>query len=348
MDIVFICEDFPAFIYAGMENGQISSIPAWQSTETENFMNSVDIGYKDDQAMVVMTGNNQLGGDGKVRMYSFAGTIPASSNASWSSQPFGYGSGIILAELDSDTNLDLIYGGWWLPVKIALAAPGGFENYPSYTSQTSSVVEAIQMADLGKEGFMEKTDTLLVHPSHAGSHVILLGEQLVEDIVSVTRNGTVVNPTHYAWAPNKRWISFTTPMTQGETIMVTYHFSSCPDMVITNWDDTKGNYIFYNTNCSVGITDHISPDDQLPVVSIFPIPASSEIELEISNIAGYSNVSITLINLGGEKILNRKINSGQDTRCSANIDLSVFPAGIYYFIIASDKLMTAKKVVISH
>ena len=49
-----------------------------------------------------MTENNQLGGEGRVRKYDFTGTIPATSNANWYSQSFGYGSGIFLNDADVD------------------------------------------------------------------------------------------------------------------------------------------------------------------------------------------------------------------------------------------------------
>jgi hypothetical protein len=73
-----------------------------------------------------MTENNQLGGEGRVRQYDFTGIIPATSSANWYSQSFGYGSGIFLNDVDVDGISDLIYGGWWLPVKIALGDGTGY------------------------------------------------------------------------------------------------------------------------------------------------------------------------------------------------------------------------------
>ena len=39
---------------------------------------------------MVLTGNNQLGGDGKVKLYTFENGIPPESNAVWTSPSAGY------------------------------------------------------------------------------------------------------------------------------------------------------------------------------------------------------------------------------------------------------------------
>ncbi len=38
----------------------------------------------------------------------------------WTSTFSGYGSGINLADIDNDSDLDLLTGGWWQPVRIYL------------------------------------------------------------------------------------------------------------------------------------------------------------------------------------------------------------------------------------
>ncbi|MCF8229146.1 MAG: VCBS repeat-containing protein, partial [Bacteroidales bacterium] len=159
LDIVFTCEDTHNYIYFADELGQISDTAGWESSDPENYINSVDIGYHlegDPYTFLVMTGNDQLGGDGRLKMYNFD-SDPFETTPSWESNPFGYGSGIILYSVLWEDEPDLIYGGWWKPVKIALNTENGYELNASYTSSETSVVEAILISDLGQESWIDTT-----------------------------------------------------------------------------------------------------------------------------------------------------------------------------------------------
>ena len=323
MDVIFVCEDDDNYIYRGMASGGIATAPAWQSAEAVSFINSVDIGYREPgECLVVMTENSQLGGQGKVRRYLFEGLLPASSTAGWYSQPFGYGSGILLADVDLDGVLDLIYGGWWLPMKIALGDAAGFEINPSYTSQTSSVVEAILMADLGRESESVKTVELTITEQSAGGHLILLPDQLVEDIVAVTKDGIPVAPGDHCTVPNKSWISFASPLQQGDLLSVTYRYSPHPDIVITNWDNNKGNYIFYNTNAPVGTAEaKLYPAG----LQVFPNPGRDILDLRILGMISEGS-DLRISDLTGRLIHKERISLVEG---SGRIDISGIPAGAY-------------------
>jgi hypothetical protein len=344
MDVIFVCENGPASIYLANNSAQISPEPAWQAAEISNYINSVDIGYKDGKTQVVMTGNDQLGGDGKVRMYEFQEIIPTTSAATWTSLHFGEGSGIILSDVTLDDTLDLIYGGWWLPVKIAKGTHTGFQTNPSYTSNTGSVVEAIQLADLGKQAFESRSFTIVPDETNTGTHVILLPDQLVEEIVSIQRNGIPVPLDHYTSVPNKCWISFTDPLVFGEIIVINYNYSPDPDMVITNWDSSIGNYIFYNTNLPSGIDKPGNP--YIGVIrGLYPNPAHDFIILDYFLVKP-GDIDISIYNSEAEliKLLNKGfsgIGQHQET-----IDLNGLPGGIYIAVIRmNDEIITGKFTV---
>jgi hypothetical protein len=101
LDVIYISQVTDNFIFLSDNSGIIPSTPSWQSEESSNYINSVDFGFigSDKIPGIIMTGNNQLGGDGKVRLYSFDNGVPATSSASWTSNTFGYGSGIILSDV---------------------------------------------------------------------------------------------------------------------------------------------------------------------------------------------------------------------------------------------------------
>lgn len=266
LDLAFVCEETPNFIYLADNEGNISTQPAWQSSESPNYINSLDIGVTGNNVFpsLVMTGNDQLGGDGKVRLYTFETGVPLSSPASWTSNPFGYGSGILLAEINGDSYTDLIYGGWWLPVNIALGDAAGFEMNPSYTSSTTSVVEAILMSDLDRDDILIATETITIDTD--GISAIYLEEQIVEQLLSVQINGLPVSQSFYCWVPGKSWVSFKDGLRSTDVVVAKYEYSDDNDMVITNWDGSKGNYIFYNDPTIPGTKEiAVSPGISLKV-----------------------------------------------------------------------------------
>lgn len=337
LDLVFICEGTPNCIYLAGPGGEISESPSWQSGETENFLNSLDIGYTSGHCQVVMTENDQLGGLGRVRLYNFGETIPPSSVADWYSPYFGYGSGIFLMDADVDGVLDLVYGGWWLPVIIALGSTSGFEEDPSYISLTSSVVEAIQFADLGGEGIQEEAFAFTAGPEMNGKHTIILPRQVVDEILTVSRDGISLPPGGYSWAVGKPWISLADPMATGSNYEIIMGVSSYPDMVVTNWDSSKGNYIFYNT-VQVGLGEH-NEWTQAVSLRIFPNPSSGREPITVDKASPGEYVA-EILDLTGRQVYSQDICVAPSGN-KVTIGLPELPEGTYILLLKGDRHMSA-------
>ncbi len=339
LDLVFIGNEYPNAIFLADETGAIDVGPDWQSAETITYNNSLDIGFfgEDKFPGFVTTGNDQLGGDGKVRFYDFSGGVPANSSASWLSPEIGYGSGIILADVNKDSNPDLIYGGWWYPMEIILGTGSSFENTTSFSSSTSSVVEAIQLADLGKEAIVPMFDTILGIPNQ--SKAIRLKHQLTENILAVYKNGTLAEPDTYCYVSNKNWISFSEPINALDEIIVEYEVSSEPDIVITNWDSSKGNYIFYNTNVTTGFY-HSS--DAIAKFQIFPNPASDFMNIHFKG-TPQGDYQIRIFDLMGRSVYHQNFSSPQ----TKNIDVSGIEPGTYLVKVScNEKISGFQKLLI--
>lgn len=340
-DLVFICNDFPNYIYLAGQNGIIDPDPDWQSSETNTFNNSLDIGFfgEEKTPCFVTTGNNQLGGDGKVRFYDFPSGVPANSAASWLSPAFGYGSGVLLADVTRDGNPDLIYGGWWLPIKIIPGTGYSFEAEPVYSSSTASVVETIQMADLGREAVVTMFDTIsdFAFPTKT----VRLRPQLVENILAVYKNGGQLLNQYFCFVPNKNWISFADSLTTGDEIIVDYEASADPDMVITNWDSSKGNYIFYNTNVSTSVPENNA--SFLNSFSLNPNPAKDFVRIIFGNpLAAKSVLKIT--DLTGNLIFETFTNPLAE---SILVDVAGFRRGVYFVTLTSEgETFGIKKLVV--
>lgn len=345
LDLVFIGAGGPNYIYLADNVGITSQNPSWQSTDPNNFTNSVDFGFTGTDKIpgVVVTGNNQLGGDGKVKLYEFASGVPSSGTATWSSNPFGYGSGVLLADVDEDGILDLIYGGWWLPIKIALGTGNGFELVSSYTSSTASVVEAIQIADLNRDGIAYDADTIVAEIN--GSSVVYLKRQLIEDILSVQLNGQWVSPAFYCYVVNKNWISFKDGLLQGDEVIVEYEYSTKGDMVITNWDPSKGNYIFYHDLQTGFDSEQTYNTTGRLSFAISPNPASGQFWVEFV-LDKREFVEIELLDFWGRKTSFAERDYYGPGQVQLDIHPKDLPAGVYFLNFRSGDQSINRKVVI--
>lgn len=341
LDLIFVSEGTPNYIFLANNLGVIDEVPDWESAESLNYINSVDIGYSGNSSIVVMTENDQLGGNGRVRRYDFSDPLPASSIASWYSLPFGYGSGIFLNDVDFDANLDLIYGGWWLPVKIAMGDGAGFELNSSYTSSTASVVEAIQLADLSREDEQVINESFTIASNLNNTYTIVLGKQIVEGIEDVQLNGIVVPPEDYCHIPGKCWISFSFPLNTGDVLTIWYRYSAYPDMVVTNWDSDEGNYIFYNQWWGPGIQEKSA--DDINSLQIYPNPATEFITIDEPLISGNNNLSQTsglklqIYNSQGMAVYSTKTFSESG---HIRVDISGLPSGLYLVVTNHSGLLS--------
>nr|NQU93885.1 T9SS type A sorting domain-containing protein [Bacteroidota bacterium] len=344
LDLVFICNEFPNAIYLADETGTIDPDPDWQSSETLTYNNSLDIGFfgNDGFPGFVTTGNDQLGGDGKVRLYDFQSGVPANSAAAWLSPAVGYGSGVLLADVNKDSYLDLIYGGWWYPMEIIPGTGSSFENTPAYTSATSSVVETIQAADLGKESVVTMVDTITGTTNF--SSAIRLSHQLVESIVEISRNGVTLDPDEYCYVQNKNWISLSVPLSVWDLIIVEYEISSDPDLVITNWDSSKGNYIFYNTNIPTGI--HYTYRGDESGINIYPNPVRDVIHIRLHGVLERKEIDITIWDLTGNMVMKATINPHPEFMNLFTIHLQHLQAGSYFLSVQDFEIVNTNKLIV--
>jgi len=108
--------------------------------------------------------------------------------------------------------------------------------------------------------------------------------------------------------------------------------------VISNWDSSKGNYIFYNTNPPVSISE---PAYQGREISVFPNPTRGTARLRSSSRTG-GTTEVTITDLAGRKVFTRMIywNHGE-----GQIDLSGLGDGLYILSCEGRSSLVMKKDV---
>ncbi|OMH38305.1 VCBS repeat-containing protein [Motiliproteus sp. MSK22-1] len=259
-------------VYLGTDTG-LSTVAGWQTAIEDYFANGLDFAAslnleatnpKARVSSILTSNNNYMGGGyGRFHLYNFTSTYiidfnPHNSSPSWSSQKGGWGSGVLFADVNNDGYLDLLAGRWAPPGSGVLQAPleiymgDGvmFEDKPSYTSDQSSwsVLEIIAVTDLdnGDEQF---TRDFFSVPEEDSWRVITLNRQNIQNISGVIVNGKQLSPLEdYITLPGQNLVYLSNPAKAGSKIEVRYAYSNQLDIGVTNWDCTRGDYIFYWKN----------------------------------------------------------------------------------------------------
>lgn len=341
LDLIFVCEYTDNYVFLADNQGHIDENRDWYSENSLNFMNSVDFGRVSPSSSpcIVMTGNDQLGGDGKIKQFNFIHPIPQHSPPSWESNHVGYGSGILMAEINNDGINDLLFGSWWGPLTILEGCCDYWEPTPVYTASETSVVEAILMSDLGKFNYQSNSENIV---PVAERGVFYLNHQIIERINSVFINNNYLDRSEYCFIELKNWISFKNHIMPNDLVTINYEFMQNGDIVISNWDPGKGNFIYYNTSNPVNISERTSPEYAFEIKGIYPQPAYDYIDLTIQNRDG-RYLELQIHDLTGKKQGTWVTSGNEDQR----INVSHLACGMYTLSITDGVFLSRKKVIIA-
>jgi hypothetical protein len=222
----------------------LEATSSWYATDVtspDSIMGTAGDVTGDGRRDLIIADNNQLsGGSGRFRQYNGSATTGFAKTASWAYFD-GYCSAVALADVDADGDLDLATGAWWDSTRIFLNTGTGFGSSPGWSSSVTSVIEKIAFGDIDKNGLAPYTETI---GAVSGQKLYYLSKQPIQEITSVRLDGTPLARSQYTFSREHGWVSVhAAPTTQLE---VSYTYSSKLDMAITNWDDTIGNYVYYN------------------------------------------------------------------------------------------------------
>ena len=332
LDVVFAGESSPNRIFAN-NNGLISVTPTWQSTDASQYANSLFIGDVNNDGFfdLAISDNNQLGGSGKFKIYlNNNGTL--NTTPYWSSSFSGYGSGIDLADIDNDLDLDLITGGWWQPVRIYLNSSGSFTTTPQYTSTSTSVVEVIVMGDVDKDAIQNVQETFI---SDSTKKLFYLQRTPLQEIKRVIVDGDTLLYNQYSYDLENGWVMLAAQPDSGANIQVEASVSWDIDMGVTNWDQNKGNYLFLNTSDPVFAEQEKTLPDGFVLYQNYPNPFNPTTKL--SFIIGHSTlVTLKVYDVIGNEIatlVNEELSAGEyEIEFSANSDEGQnLSSGVYFY-----------------
>jgi len=218
----------------------------WNSTDNNNqdsiMMTAGDVtgdGYKE----IFITDNKQLaGGLGPFRQYNGLSTGYFTTKPVWT-YPGGYSSAISLADIDTDGDLDLATGAWWDHTLLFYNNGQGFLSQPNWSSGKTSVIEKIVFGDVNPTADSVKLFTNRFYPT-GNSRLFHLSRCQIQGIESVRLDGVKLTPSRYFANREFGWI--TVDAAPQSLLEVNFYYSASLDMAISNWDSSKGNYLYYN------------------------------------------------------------------------------------------------------
>ncbi len=269
LDLVFAGESFPNRIFENYGDS-ISILPNWQSTDASQYANSLFIGDVNNDSFfdLAIADNNQLGGTGRFKIYlSNNGTL--NTTPFWTSDFSGYGSGIYLADIDNDSDNDLLTGGWWEPVRIYLNNSGNYNVNPNYTSTSTSVVEAIVCGDIDEDAIQNVQKSFI---SDGAKKLFYLPGTPLQEINIVIVDSDTLQLNEYCLDLENGWVMLAEQPDSGVNILIEASVSWDLDMGITNWDQNKGNYLFYNTSDPVYAAGEESAPEGFILYQNYPNP----------------------------------------------------------------------------
>jgi hypothetical protein len=343
LDLIFTCERGSTIAYLNYGDS-IGHTPYWTSTDASIYSNSLFLAdvNNDSNIDLAVADNNQIGGTGKFKIYINSGTT-FNTTPSWSSSFSGYGSGIILADIDFDGWKDLITGGWWKPCYIYKNTNGIFQTTPQWTSSTSSVVEAIKCADYNNDGL----DSLTANFTGDGiKKLFYLTRSPLQKIVWAKFGTTIVPQSDYCFNLENGWISFKNAPANSVTVTIRYIASHSLDFAVSNWDNTgAGNYVFKN-NSSVGI--NIASSEFPKVYKLYqnyPNPFNPTTNIKFKIKETYLT-TLKVYNIIGKEIVtlvNEKLQPGE---YEVTFDGSGLTSGVYFCKLESGNFSDVKKLLI--
>ena len=349
LDLVFAGESNPNYIFENYGDS-ISVTPTWQSTDASQYANSLFVGDVNNDGFLdlAISDNSQLGGSGRFKMYmNNNGTL--NTTPFWTSSFGGQNSGINLADIDDDLDLDLITGGWWLPVKIYLNNNGNFNTNPEYTSTSTSVVEVITMGDVDKDAVQNVQENFI---SDGHKKLFYLPRTPLQELQKVIVDTDTLNFNEYCCDLENGWVMLAAQPDSGINVEFDAVVSWDIDMGITNWDQDQGNFLFYNTTNPVYVSEEETLPEEFVLYQNFPNPfnPSTKIKFTIPSVeTGYIPSLQTTLKvydvLGNEieTLVNEKKPSGtyEITWYAEGL-----PSGIYFYQLKADSFTQTKKMIL--
>lgn len=312
------------------EDGVLNTEAGWVSADSHH---TVQLAFADfdsdgDLDMAAADNNQMMDDESRVRIYlNQDGTLE--TLPFWESKLWMYQSCVAWGDVDSDGDLDLAAGGWWEPASVYENSDNSFDPLPSWSWNPSNpwnlVCEQVIWGEVNNDNWKEASEDF---GTISAGHAVYPSRFPALDIAEVRIDGTPASPGDYFWNPADGWIYLARP----GSLEVTYRYSKYPDLLVTNWADSTGNFLFLNqAEDTNAVAERIAIAEDLPVRLEKTLLVQGEpLRLVVS--ATQRIESISLYSAAGRRLAGFALGNSQN-----NLDLplktSELPRGVYFLHI---------------
>jgi hypothetical protein len=231
--------------------GALESAPSWVARTNVGWTLRLALGDYDNDGWPDLAAacDDQLGDPNGIRVYhNNGGTLDTTASFAML-RADDYCSCVAWADVNGDNYLDLAAGRWYGAVMVFENHAGVLDSTPTWSWSPSPasdlVCEAVVWGDL-TNGHLSS-----VNESYSGDgtrKLFNIHRRPLQALDSVYVEGAKVPVAGYCFDLLAGWVSFASAPPAGiNNVVLFYRFSEAPDLAVTNWDQTHGNYLFLNT-----------------------------------------------------------------------------------------------------
>ena len=281
--------------------GTLETTPSWVARPGVGWVLRLALGDYDGDGFLDLAAasNNQTGEPNSIKVFhNNAGTLDtiAAFTMLRSEQ---YSSCVAWADVNGDGYADLAAGGWWEPAVVFENHAGALDTTPSWSWIPSNpndlVCEAVIFGDVTNghvAGMVEAIN------GDGQRKLFNLHQRPVQFLDSVCVDGARVPAAGFCSDPLIGYVSFASAPPAGTAnVVFFYHYSTNPDLAVTNWDPAHGNHVFLNTT-PVGVA---APREEPEVsrMSAWPNPFRTAISLRLT---AHSSSDVRIVDASGRQV----------------------------------------------
>lgn len=330
LDLALAGMHAPNIIYRNTD-GMLESSPYWQS---QNSLGTIEFAFGDidldNDPDMVCANNAQTGGQSYCELYLNNGTTLETTPV-WTSQSLSYYSCVSLGDVDRDGDLDLAAGGWWESVKVFENTGGTLPQTPTWEWQPGNpyqlVCEHISFGDV--DNTVQAQVVSEAHIVDSLHRVFYLANRWIRSIDTVRTASHTFDRDEFCFSYTDGWVSLGNVVTAAETVWVDYSYSFDLDLVVTNWSENPGNFLFYNRYDS-GTEEHIVVQTNTQVH--IPTPTRGIFQVYTS----FSDLRLKIYD-----------SMGRLVKSQTSVRVELHTAGVYFIhVYDGSELKSQKKVVV--
>ena len=278
--------------------GTLETEPSWIARPGVGWVLRLALGDYDGDGLLDLAAasNNQTGEPNSIKVFHNSGGTLDTIAAFTMLRADRYSSCVAWADVNGDEYPDLAAGGWWEPAVVFENHAGVLDTTPTWSWSDPSylVCEAVVFGDV-TNGHM---DAVIESYDGDGQRKLFnLHRRPIQFLDSVYVDSVRVPVAGFCSDPLTGWVSFASAPPSGTAnVVFFYHYSTNPDLAVTNWNPSHGNYVFLNTTS--GIAAH-QEKAEVGRLSAWPNPFRTAINLQLT---ASSPAEVAIFDAAGRRV----------------------------------------------